>query len=257
MLQNLAKLFRPKKRVTVENARAPSNQILYVIGDIHGRLDLLEQLHRLIIQDAQSLETDIKKTVIYLGDYIDRGFQSREVIDFLLGSPLPEYETHFLKGNHEEQLLDFLDDSRAGEGWLRFGGDATLFSYGVQIPSGLDSEEKLLILQNAIKNALPSTHLDFLSNLILSCSFGDYMFVHAGVNPFEPINDQNAADLLWIRDDFLECDSNFGKVIIHGHTVRDDPEIRKNRIGIDTGAYVSNKLTCLVLEDSEYRFLFT
>ena len=194
---------------------------------------------------------------MYIGDYIDRGFQSREVIDYLLDFPLPRFESHYLKGNHEEQLLDFFDDPKAGDGWLLYGGDATLFSYGIQIPIGQNSEDKLNQLQNAIKYAIPQRHQEFLSNLELTVNFGDYMFVHAGINPYEPMNKQKPSDLLWIRSEFLECDSNFGKVIIHGHSISDVPEIRENRIGIDTGAYASNKLTCVVLEGSEYRFLST
>ena len=258
MLKTLMrKFFGADNNLAVGNAQIPDDQRVYAIGDIHGRLDLLQQLLDLITDDANGLDNYIRKSIVYLGDYIDRGFQSREVIDFLLDRPLEGFDSHYLKGNHEDQLLDFMDDPRAGESWMRYGGDATLYSYGIQLPEGRSSEEKLELIQSKFKDAFPARHLKFISNLKLACNFGDYMFVHAGVNPFEPLSEQKAADLLWIRDDFLDCDSNFGKVIVHGHSIFDTPIVRENRIGIDTGAYASNKLTCVVLEGSEYRFLST
>ncbi len=253
----IQRIFGKRERVTVANARVPDNTRVYAVGDIHGRADLIRRLHGSIRDDAANGAPDVRKVVVYIGDYIDRGLESREVIDFLLDNPLDGFESVYLKGNHEEQLLDFLDDLGVGEAWLRIGGDATVHSYGVRIPKDMAPETRLPYLQESLRHSVPQRHLDFLSRLEMMREIGDYLFVHAGINPYESLKRQTPEDMLWIRDEFLESEANYGVVVVHGHSVTDAPDIRDNRIGIDTGAYVSNNLTCLVLEGSTKRFLST
>lgn len=140
---------------------------------------------------------------------------------------------------------------------MKFGGDAMLHSYGIGMPKDMSPEILMPYLQESIREALPAKHLEFLSRLEMSLEIGDYFFVHAGVNPYEPLNSQVAEDLLWIREEFIQSDADYGKIVVHGHTVTQVPDIQDNRIGIDTGAYLSNILTCLVLEGSSMRFLDT
>lgn len=252
----IQRIFEKRERVTVANACIPENTRVYVVGDIHGRADLLRRMHQLILNDAAKVTPDVNKVVVYLGDYVDRGMHSKDVIDFLLNNQLNGFKPVYLKGNHEEQFLEFLDDASAGEGWLEIGGNATVHSYGVRIQKSM-SPGFLEHLQSELLNALPKSHLDFLSRLELTLEMGNYLLVHAGINPYEPLKRQTPEDLLWIRSEFLESESNYGVVIVHGHSVTDAPEVRDNRIGIDTGAYASNNLTCLVLEGSTKRFLST
>ncbi len=246
-----------RERVTVANAHVPEGTLVYAVGDIHGRVDLLRRLHDSIRADADKRVPEFRRVVVYLGDYIDRGLQSRKVLDFLLDNPLDGFECVYLKGNHEEQFLEFLNDVGAGGLWLKIGGDAMLHSYGISISKDVSSAPPLPHLQEIIRNSLPEKHLEFLSRLELSLEIGDYFFVHAGVNPYEPLERQVPEDMLWIRDEFLFSDANYGMVVVHGHSVTDTPDIHDNRIGIDTGAYASNNLTCLVLEGSSKRFLTT
>ena len=236
-------------------ARVPDGYRVYAIGDIHGRLDLLQAIHTKILRDAASSPSALSKAAVYLGDYVDRGLQSKEVIDLLLDSPLPGFDTVHLKGNHEEAMLEFLEDASVGPGWLRFGGNETLYSYGVRVPTDVPAAERPRQLQIALREALPQSHVKFLSSLRLSLVIGDYAFVHAGIRPGVTMDKQVAEDLLWIRGDFLDSKRDHGKVIVHGHTITREPAICANRIGIDTGAYASNVLSCLVLEGSSRRVI--
>lgn len=233
----------------------PPGVRLYVIGDIHGSVRPLRGVHESIRRDRAAAEACDQIYVVYIGDYVDRGLDSREVIDCLLSEPISDVESIYLKGNHEQQLLWFLDDPMSGVEWMRTGGDATLYSYGVRTQVETDHAEKLTRLRDDLADALPDDHLAFLSNLRLSWQCGDYMFVHAGLDPGKPLDDQDENDLLWIRDDFLSRDDPFEKFVIHGHSVTEHPDVHGNRIGIDTGAYLTNILTCLVLEGATYRFL--
>jgi len=227
---------------------------VYCIGDIHGRLDLLQELHRMIAEDARHFDGD--KTLVYLGDYIDRGMYSREVIDELLESPFTDFESVFLMGNHEQTLLDFLQYPQAAAGWLAWGGRETLVSYGVEAPPGFaraDVEE----LRDQLKAHIPARHLDFYQQMPLTHVAGDYLFVHAGIRPGVPLQDQSNEDLLWIRHDFTANRVQHDHVVVHGHSISEDVEFLSNRIGIDTGACYSGVLTCLVLEDQQQRLLQT
>jgi len=251
----LRKLFGARPAAS-EPASAPSDTRIYVIGDIHGRCDLLSALHERILDDAGTA-TASRRVVVYLGDYVDRGEASCQVIALLLERPLAGFEQIFLSGNHEAMMLRFLDDAAVGEMWLYNGGDATLFSYGVSIASGSDPDQRCIVMQRALGEKLPDRHLAFLRRLRPYHVEGDYLFVHAGIRPGVPLEEQSSEDLFWIREEFLYSRADHGRCVVHGHTIVSEPEFRPNRIGIDTGAYFSNRLTCLVLEGTDQRTLQT
>jgi len=251
------RLWGKTKRLTVANARVPAGDRVYAIGDIHGRVDLLKRLHDQIAKDAQTAAPGIRKTIIYLGDYVDRGFNTKELIDFLIDSPLPDFAPVYLKGNHDEYFVNFLQTALDGAPWLKYGGDATVYSYGVRISEDVLPEQRLEHICERLRETVPERHLAFLSQLKLAWTVGDFLFVHAGVHPDRPWDKQVSQDLLWIRDEFLDSDRDFGKIVVHGHSVTETPDVRDNRIGIDTGACYSNVLTCLVLEGDSKRFLST
>ena len=246
------RLFGRARKPAAQPARVPDGSRIYAIGDIHGRLDLLERLHHMILEDAAA-GTPGRLVAVYLGDYVDRGLQSRETVDFILDQPLAGFENVYLMGNHERALLDFLGDSRVAMDWLTYGGDATLYSYGVGLDGPRTQPETLIRLQGKFQENLPARHLAFYQSLVLSHAEGDYLFVHAGIKPGVPLEQQQEKDLLWIRDEFLDADDSYGKVVVHGHTITRAPEVKRNRIGIDT----SGKLTCLALEGASGRFLDT
>lgn len=248
---------RKKTDPLSEPGSIPDGTRIYAIGDIHGRADLLKALHENIISDATTAHSGTKMIVVYLGDYIDRGMESRQVLDTLITSPLVGFEHVYIKGNHEDALLTFLADDAIGPDWLAIGGDACLYSYKVSPQNGLSARKKFKYLQERLKDALPDDHLAFLSSLRLSYEAGGYFFVHAGIMPDRPLSKQIPSDLMWIRGEFTNDDRDYGKIIVHGHTITDKPDIRSNRIGIDTGAYATGTLTCLVLEGKEKRFLTT
>jgi serine/threonine protein phosphatase 1 len=250
-------MLSARQRVNVETAAVPEGLRVYAIGDIHGRPDLLARLHDQILADMASAPAGTRPLAVYLGDYVDRGLHSREVIDLLLERPLSGFEAVYLKGNHDQQLLDFLSHPDTGALWLRYGGDATLYSYGVRLPSDMPKELHLHVMSEDFRKVLPERHLRFFQNLSLTFEMGDFLFVHAGIHPGKTISEQTPEDILWIREEFLESDVDLGRVVIHGHSVTDQPEVRDNRIGVDTGAVFSNALTCLVLEGDRKRFLCT
>ncbi|WP_255448584.1 metallophosphoesterase [Telmatospirillum sp. J64-1] len=234
----------------------PDGSIVYAIGDVHGRADLLDSLLALIEDDAEQASAS-RRLVVFLGDYIDRGAHSREVLDRLVAGPAPGFEWKTLRGNHEDFLLRFLQGQAVGPTWLINGGLETLGSYlgeTPEMPATLGETEALRL---ALEAALPPEHKAFLEGLAVSHQEGDYFFAHAGVRPGIPLERQNPADLMWIRGDFLESKADFGKVVVHGHTIVPRPETRTNRIGIDTGAYASGRLTALALEGERQRFLQT
>lgn len=246
--------------LTPAPARVPDGARVYAVGDIHGRLDLLERLLRLMEQDAARPQAGRpapeRISVVFLGDYVDRGPQSREVVERLMQGPggaLAGAQWVCLKGNHEEQMVRFVDQTSAGAGWVLNGGLETVRSYAGDIPDGLAGD--MGALQLLLTRSLPPSHLRFLARLPVMHREGDYVFVHAGLRPGIAIEDQMPSDLLWIRDDFLHDPRPLGAVVVHGHTPGPLPEIRPNRIGIDTRAYASGNLTAVVLEGTEKRFL--
>jgi serine/threonine protein phosphatase 1 len=185
---------------------------------------------------------------------------SPRVIDDLLSPPDDGAQRIFLLGNHEAMLLNFLDSPRGAVAWLRNGGDSTLHTYGVDMPRNITEATDPAILETArrdLLDKLPPAHLTFYQNLQLCHEVGDYYFVHAGIRPGVALNMQTKQDMIWIRNEFLQTQEDFGKIIVHGHSIRTEVEERPNRIGIDTGAYMSGTLTALVLEGNERRYLST
>lgn len=238
-------------------AAAPAGVRLYAIGDIHGRADLLERLLERIRQDAARAPEASRRVLVYLGDYVDRGLQSREVIDLLLAGPPEGFAAVYLKGNHEDCMLRFLDDWSTGAHWFSIGGDATVLSYGVRPPAGLPGAQRFAHASEALKASLPLAHLRFLQNLDLTYEAGDYLFVHAGLRPGVALCDQDPEDLMWIREEFLNGPNNHGRVVVHGHSPSRAPAVFDHRIGIDTGAFFTNVLTSLVVQGRERRFIST
>ncbi len=248
-LFNLFRRGRPQAEPEI-----PQNLRLYAIGDIHGRLDLLEELQERLIEDAPNTD-DVKIVQIFIGDYVDRGWDSKGVIDFLLAPPPANWARICLKGNHEAMLLDFLGNPQTVNHWQQHGGLETLQSYGIKVRPGeptaaLESHQQFL-------TNFPASHKAFFSGLRLSVEFGDYFFAHAGVRPYRRLDRQREEDLLWIRDEFLESRENFGKIVVHGHSPTEEPEILENRINIDTGAYITGRLTALVLDGNQRKILST
>jgi serine/threonine protein phosphatase 1 len=245
-----------RKKATVKIPRVPENSRVYAVGDIHGRLDLLHDLRRQIADDAAGAEGK-RCVVVYLGDYIDRGDQSSAVIDCLIDEPIAGCEQICLMGNHEEMLLTFLEDPSIGSMWMFNGGDTTLLNYGCGTQGEATAEGRLMGMQRSLRDKLPERHLEFLRALRLYHVEGGYAFVHAGIAPKKPIEKQVSRDLLWIRGEFLESKRDHGYCVVHGHTIYDEPDFQSNRIGIDTGAFRTGVLTCLVLEGEEQRLLKT
>jgi serine/threonine protein phosphatase 1 len=226
----------------------PDNRLVYAIGDIHGRLDLLDPLIRSIANDVLLLRPHQRPILVFLGDYVDRGLESRGVIDRIIWlCGLPAFEVHAVKGNHEDAMLAFLRDARSGRKWMEFGGAQTLASYGVIPPRPSDGDAEWERVREEFSQYIPPSHIAFLTNLKLKVSVGDYMFVHAGLRPGIDIEDQDEHDLMWIRDEFTNADNSFGKVIVHGHTANARPFIGTNRIGVDTGAYFTGVLSAVRL----------
>src|ERR1700730_3840441 len=246
-------MWRPFSKTTAVNyAKVPAGTRIYAIGDVHGRADLLEQTFSEI--DRHRKAYPIANTIeIMVGDYIDRGPHSGDVIE-LLSSRHVRGRRICLMGNHETYLLEFLKDPTSLAEWQRYGGLETLMSYGLA-PSLNPYPEDQNQLAAPLAERWPAHHNECWMALPLCFDCGDYFFVHAGVRPGIALSDQRAEDLLLIRDDFLLHKGTFGKVVVHGHTPVSEPEICNNRINIDTGAFATGNLTCAVFENDEILFL--
>lgn len=237
---------------------------VYAIGDVHGRADLLDEVLRAISVDAAATR-EVRNLIIFLGDYVDRGPGSKAVIDRLLGLSGEGFEPICMSGNHEEMFLSFLEDPSSGEAWLANGGDATAVSYGVDVSAYYTVQSgggDLKGLHQALVDAVPAEHKTFLRTLKTHHVEGDYFFSHAGLRPGIPIDRQDPHDLMWIRQTFLRSRKDHGKVVVHGHSVTFEPTEypapeRLSRIGIDTGAYVTGRLTCLVLCGDQRKLIMT
>lgn len=234
----------------------PAGSRIYAVGDVHGRLDLLARLYDLIVADAAAAGAR-RNVIVHLGDYVDRGPDSRGVIELLMRPPLPNFEHVHLLGNHEDYLLQFLSNAALGPHWCSYGGVETMTSYGVPAPSFAARNADFETARLTLAHKIPATHVAFMRKLKLTHAEGDYFFVHAGVKPGVALAAQQAEDLLWIRDEFLDCDDDFGACVVHGHTIVAAPEERHNRIGIDTGAFATGRLTALVLDDTGRKFIQT
>jgi serine/threonine protein phosphatase 1 len=221
----------------------------YVVGDIHGRLDLLEELLAKIHAELQH-KPAAKTLLVFVGDLVDRGPSSAQVIERLRTYRRPGIQPIFLLGNHEEVLLRILrGDTSLITSWLQFGGLQCLQSYGVDA-NELRGRVPEAIIELA-RGAVPETHVEFLESFADSCRFGDYLFVHAGIRPGVDLEQQSQSDLRWIREPFLSDETEHGSVVVHGHTICEAVDERPNRIGIDTGAYRSGNLTALAIEGAD------
>lgn len=238
----------PKK----SGPQVPEGVRVYAVGDIHGRVDLLDKV-------LERIDADLKRNSVphclevFLGDYVDRGPASRQVIDRLVERGRT-HRTVFLKGNHESYLASFVGNPHILEDWKRLGGLETLMSYGLTPSINADASAQAQ-LASGFDQALPVSHRQFIRDLRSSFTCGDFFFVHAGIRPGVPLEKQNEEDLLWIRREFLLCEEHFSKYIVHGHTPVAQPDIRSNRMNIDTGAYATGRLTCLRLEGSDISFI--
>jgi serine/threonine protein phosphatase 1 len=233
---------------------APEGLVIYAIGDIHGRADLLDRIHGLIDGDDAAGKAR-RKVEVYLGDYIDRGPEPATVISRLIHRA---GRTHavFLRGNHEQFLLDFLDGVDCWAEWRAVGCITSCLSYGME-PDLLALNAPTEAVRRALAQNLPHDHLRFYADTGSYCCIGPYLFVHAGVRPGIAVEAQAPADLLNIRRSFLEFEGDLGYVVIHGHTPVDTPDLRKNRINIDTGAFATNRLTCLRIDCNGVRIFTT
>ena len=231
----------------------PEGHRIYAIGDVHGRFDLLVGLIERIKLDNRA-RGRAETHIIMLGDLIDRGPQSAHVIEYLRSQQGGFASFHFVCGNHEEAMLDSLAADATSEqtGWLGYGGHETMLSYGAG-----DSvfAERGPALASAMRDHIPDSHIAFIESFVDRVTMGDYLFVHAGIRPGIPIASQTTQDMRWIRDPFLEDPRDHGMMVVHGHTIREEPEVRANRIGIDTGAYRTGVLTALGLENDARWFL--
>lgn len=251
----LAKLFSSLgKPAQKPRASVPAGERVYAIGDIHGRLDLLDALLDSIRSDSARRDP-AETSLIFLGDLIDRGPSSAQVVERLLQLGNAQPGTRFLLGNHEEVFLTALSGDEKG---LRFftkiGGRETLLSYGISEEQYRDLDYGELL--DALKSLVPQSHIDFLSAFEDLIVVGDYAFVHAGVRPEQPLTAQRASDLRWIRNEFLKHRGTLEKVIVHGHTITDQIEEHPHRIGLDTGAYASGRLSAMGFE-GDRRWIIT
>jgi serine/threonine protein phosphatase 1 len=247
-------MFNFASRPPSAPAGAPG-QRAYVIGDIHGRLDLLDELLDKIHRDLE--DRPVRRTIlVFVGDLIDRGPCSAQVIERLRTYRRHGVRPSFILGNHEEVLLRILaGETDLIDNWRWFGGTQCLESYGVDAGqlSALDEQAQLAV----IRGAIPSAHVEFLNRFVDTCRFGDYLFVHAGIRPGVELDQQSQSDLRWIRQPFLLDDTDHGFVVVHGHTISAEVDEKPNRIGIDTGAYRSGVLTALAIEERDRWYIAT
>jgi serine/threonine protein phosphatase 1 len=224
------------------------DRLVYAIGDIHGRLDLFLGLLDGIMADCIAAKPIHRPLLIPLGDYVDRGPNSSGVLSVLADLRAdPSFEVRPLRGNHEQAMLTFLRDAAVGPTWARFGGAATLTSYGVFAPQPQDPLAAWEAARSQLQTALPAEHLALLQATECLVSVEDYIFVHAGVRPGFSIEEQSVQDVLWIRHEFLGHGKWLGKRVVHGHSAQSAPQVLSWRVGIDTGAYATGALTALRL----------
>lgn len=232
-------------------------ELVYAVGDIHGCYGLLKDILARIAADAGLRARGRRPIVVFLGDYVDRGPHSARVMEALVWlQRRSDLELHFLKGNHEQALLEFIDAPERGGPWLGFGGAETLIAYGVEAPATDAAPEAYRAARDELLERMPAAHLKLLQDLETLVVIGDYAFVHAGVRPGVPLEAQEENDLLWIRRGFVDQPGPFAKVIVHGHTwLGEKPQLSDHRLGLDTGAYATGVLTAARLEDGEVGIL--
>ena len=242
------------KRMRLGQASTPAGMRIYAIGDVHGMDRLLAETHAKIAADLAARPSPDHR-IVHVGDYVDRGPDSAGVIERLAGLQARDPRVVCLLGNHDELMRAFLaDPERGGADWLTNGARATLRSYGIDATGALTAAE-FRRLGDQLTAALPDHHRAFLDGLRLSARAGDFFFCHAGIRPGVPLDEQTPEDLIWIREPFLTSRRDHGVVVVHGHTPVRAPEVRPNRIDVDTGAVYGGVLTVLALEEAQYRFL--
>ena len=239
--------------------KIPAGTRVYAIGDIHGFADILADMHKMIDEDIAARPV-AEAQIVYVGDYIDRGPDSKGVIDLLVGRELdaPLFRHVYLMGNHENAMIEFMKDPKGPrQDWLLWGGIEAIESYGITVDRSrpLSSEAELLAAQ--LRDALPVTHQEFLKNLKLSHKLGDYLFVHAGIQPGVKMSKQKKEDLIMIREPFLSTPDDHGFRVVHGHTINKTRgvDIKPNRINLDSGLYAGGPLSCAVLEGDSVRII--
>jgi serine/threonine protein phosphatase 1 len=246
--------FAPDRRASTADKR------IYAIGDVHGYAEHLAAMQAAIAEDMRRHPAD-RALIIFLGDLIDRGPDSFGVVEAVARAREEQggdVETICLRGNHDHWLATFLDDPSILSRWAPKGGLETLVSYGIgadEIVAAVDDPEKAAAVQQNFAALIPDRHREFMLSLPLWHDDGDYFFAHAGVDPDRPLSDQRLEDLTWIRDRFLLSRRDFGKVVVHGHTPRPEVESLPNRINVDTGVYIRNILSCVILEGTERHLL--
>lgn len=255
-LSFIGRFFR-RRRNAAEEAPAgvplADGERIYAVGDIHGRSDLLDLLWGRIRQDLRDRPA-AQAHLVYLGDYVDRGRDSSGVLDRLVAPPPDLPPATCLMGNHDLVFRDFLAGQDVGNLWRQFGGYETMRSYDVD-PPPQTGRRWIEAVREELREQVPERHIEWLRGLALSLDRPPYFFCHAGVRPGIPVERQDAATLLWIREEFLLSDADFGRIVVHGHTPVPEPEVRRNRVGIDTGAFASGVLSCAAVEVGSVRIL--
>jgi len=251
------KLLRMFERAPPPAARFPAGRVGFAVGDIHGRADLLGEMLAVLEERA---EAEVREggppIVVFLGDYVDRGPNSAAVVEMMLEGRPYGYERRCLKGNHEQSMLLFMEEPLENRAWLLQGGAETLVSYGVQPPAPVGArDEDWVAVARALKAATPPAHLAFLNSLERYVVYGDYAFVHAGIDAARPLEEQTDDDLYWARDRFIASKRRFSHRVVHGHTPVDRPYADERRIAVDTGAYASGTLTAARFEGEDVAFL--
>jgi serine/threonine protein phosphatase 1 len=240
-----------------QNASTPPETLIWAVGDIHGRADLLRPLVTAVLGDF-SQSAARRKVLIFLGDYVDRGPDSRGVIDLLCQlADQNLVEIHFLRGNHEDRMEAFLSDPSIGPTWCDYGGREAMRSYGVNPPADRGDTDGWAAASSALTAALSDRQRNFLRGLEMSLTLGDYFFAHAGARPGIGLDDQSAHDLMWMRQTFLEDSRRFDRIVVHGHTPTEEIHADHRRIGVDTGAYATGVLSAVRLEGSKLEALQT
>lgn len=256
MFEVLKRFRRPAPEAAARIARIPEGERVYAVGDIHGRRDLFEDLLARIDADDAS-RSPARTTLILLGDLIDRGADPARVVERACRLAAAGDRFHAIMGNHEELMLDAYDGDEAKlRVFLRVGGVQTLDSYGVDLRGLPEGHEPETVIAR-MRAAIPAAHIAFLRAMEDGVRIGDYLFVHAGIRPGVPIEEQVPEEMRWIRDPFLDHGGDHGVVVVHGHSIFEQPALRPNRLGIDTGAYLSGVLTAIGLEGEDRWLLQT